>query len=92
MESIKNLNYYNEVLVLQKQVSLLKSEIDKIKNLTNEDLWDNSEMIINWNISKRTLATWRAEGMIDYVQAGGKIWYTKKQRDDFLERNTITIC
>jgi len=75
---------------LSEEVSRLESEIELIKARSTEDeLWDNSDMIRNWKISQRTLASWRSEGLIDYVQAGGKIWYTNKNRNDFLLRNTV---
>ncbi|WP_163324858.1 hypothetical protein [Draconibacterium mangrovi] len=83
------MNYNNEIQDLLSQITLLRSEIDELKNSFNEALWDNSDMIKNWNISKRTLASWRANGLIEYVKAGDKIWYTKQQRDDFLRRNTV---
>jgi hypothetical protein len=75
---------------LSDQIALMKSEIDRLKSLTMEDeLWDNSDMLRNWKISLRTLASWRAKGLIDYVQMGGKIWYTKENRNAFLLKNTI---
>ncbi|MFW5793845.1 MAG: hypothetical protein ACOCWC_06130 [Bacteroidota bacterium] len=75
---------------LSAEIGRLESEIEELKTRSNEnEMWDNSDMIRNWKISQRTLATWRSEGLIDYVQAGGKIWYTKMNRNDFLLRNTV---
>jgi len=75
---------------LSEEISRLESEIEVLKTRSNEDgMWDNSDMMRNWKISQRTLASWRSEGLIDYVQAGGKIWYTKMNRNDFLLRNTV---
>ena len=56
-----------------------------------EDLWDNSELIRRWKISERTLASWRSNGLISYVQVNGKIWYPKKSREEFLKKN-LTHC
>ena len=68
----------------------LTSEVHNLKkNIGINELWDNSDMIQNWKISTRTLATWRADGSIDYVQMGGKIWYPKEARELFIKKNFI---
>jgi hypothetical protein len=64
-------------------------ELIKRGNIPEVDLWDNSEIIRKWKISERTLASWRKNGLISYVQVSGKIWYTKEGRDEFLKRNLI---
>lgn len=75
---------------LSAEISRLESEIEVLKTRSNEEeMWDNSSMIRHWKISQRTLASWRADGLIDYVQVGGKIWYTKENRDDFVLRNMV---
>lgn len=87
---MSNADLYARVEELSDQVIRMKSEIDRLKSQTMEDdLWDNSDMLRNWKISLRTLASWRAKGLIDYVQMGGKIWYTKENRNAFLLKNTI---
>ncbi len=68
----------------------LTSEVhDLKKNNGINELWDNSDLIRNWKLSTRTLASWRAEGMIDYVQAGSKIWYPREAREKFLTQNYV---
>ncbi len=75
---------------LSDQINMMKSEISELKtHLNNDDLWDSSDIIRHWKISVRTLATWRSEGLIDYVQVGSKIWYTKESRDAFLMKNLV---
>lgn len=75
---------------LSEKINELESEIEVLKTRSIEnEMWDNSDMIRNWKISQRTLASWRADGLIDYVQMGGKIWYTKENRNAFLLRNTV---
>ncbi len=76
--------------VLSDKVACLEAEIDELKRASvDSDLWDNADMIRHWKISMRTLASWRANGMIGYVQAGGKIWYTRENRNSFLMLNRI---
>lgn len=69
--------------LLNKEVSELKSGIG-----VNE-LWDNADVIQYWKVSQRTLASWRSEGLINYVQVGAKIWYTREERELFLKKNTV---
>lgn len=74
---------------LSQMVDSLKSELNELKASSYEnELWDNNDMCRNWKISLRTLASWRASGLIQYVQVGSKIWYTKEHRETFLEKNT----
>lgn len=75
---------------LSEKIEVLEFKLEELKSHSVEnELWDNSDMIRNWKISQRTLASWRSEGLIDFVQAGGKIWYTPENRKTFLLRNTI---
>jgi hypothetical protein len=68
----------------------LTSEVHDLKiNSGMHELWDNSDLIRNWKLSPRTLATWRADGMIDYVQAGSKIWYPREARERFITQNFV---
>jgi hypothetical protein len=55
------------------------------------DLWDNSDILRNWHISERTLAGWRAKEKITYIQVGKKIFYTKQDRDRFIEKYHINL-
>ena len=74
---------------LKKEIKELRTEILDLKGNSNDELWDNSHMMKNWNVSQRTLATWRAEGLIEYIQVGSKIWYTRENRERFLEKNSV---
>ena len=74
---------------LSDEIKMMRSELDSFKRRSHDELWDNSDMLQNWKISIRTLATWRSERLIDYIQLGSKIWYTKESRDAFLIRNMV---
>jgi hypothetical protein len=75
---------------LSQMINMLKSEINDLRNRPNDDdLWDNSDITRHWKISTRTLATWRSEGLIGFVQLGNKIWYPKECRDAFLMKNFV---
>lgn len=73
----------------------LKEIDDSLRNLHEElhqmqqkagrdEMWDNSDMIRNWKVSSRTLASWRAEKKIRFVQLNNKIWYPKEARSEFI--------
>lgn len=79
-----------DVKLLKQSVDHLREEIKAIKGKQlDKEMWDNSDVIRHWKISPRTLASWRAEEKIGYVQVGGKIWYTKEDRDSFLRRHSV---
>jgi hypothetical protein len=73
---------------LEKGVLDLKKGVDSIKERVSSTdlLWDNSDLIQNWHVSPRTLASWRAKQIIDYVKIGKKIYYAKADRDRFIEK------
>jgi len=73
-----------------RQLKELTAEVHEVKTgIGLNELWDNADMIKNWKVSERTLATWRHEGLIGYVKVGGKIWYPREQRELFLNNNLI---
>ncbi len=74
----------NEVTGLKKTLVKLLSIVK-----SDEDLWDTSDVIRNWKVSVRTLASWRSKGMIGYIKIGGKIWYPKIAREKFLLKNMV---
>lgn len=77
---------------LEKGVFDLKKGLDSIKDsvTSTEQLWDNSDLIRNWHVSPRTLAEWRAKQRIDYVKIAKKIYYTKEDRDRFIEKYHVS--
>ena len=74
-----------------KSINEVKVSMDKLLQVvkSEEDLWDNSQVIQNWKVSERTLASWRKERLISFVQLKDKIWYPKEAREEFLQRNLI---
>jgi len=76
---------------LEKKVDAIAGILSKMENsLSREvDLWDGSEIIRRWNVSERTLATWRKDNRIGYVKIGGKIYYTSEDRAKFLNNNHV---
>lgn len=56
-----------------------------------EELLDNADLMKKWKVSARTLASWRSNGLIGYVQVGGKIYYTPEDRRIFLNNNHVKL-
>lgn len=77
---------------IEKNLEEVSKKVDAVLKVVKaeEDLWDNSELIRRWNVSERTLASWRSKGLISYVQVNGKIWYPRVAREEFLVRNLIS--
>lgn len=50
-----------------------------------QELWDNADLMRYLKVSRRTLATWRAENLIEFSQIGSKLYYSKDQVAKFLE-------
>ena len=75
---------------LAQMVDSLQIELSELKASSGEnELWDNNDMCRNWKVSIRTLASWRASRLIQYVQVGSKIWYTKENREAFLLTHSV---
>jgi len=74
------------------QIQFIRKELTDIKKSRDcDEMWDNSDLTRNWKVSLRTLAEWRAEGKIGYVQIGNKIWYPKEERELFIKTNLVKV-
>ena len=76
---------------IEKNQLLISQQLSQLKALIKpeNDLWDNSDIKRNWKVSDRTLAYWRAKGIIRYIKVRGKIWYPLEAREEFLKINFI---
>jgi hypothetical protein len=76
---------------IQRRMDEVKECVDRLLEVVKpeEKLWDNSDIVRNWKVSERTLAEWRASKKISYSKVGNKIFYTKEDRDRFLQNNHI---
>lgn len=53
-------------------------------------LLDNADFIRMFKISAKTAQHWREEGLIEYAQVKGKIYYMLKDIKDFITRHRKT--
>jgi hypothetical protein len=80
------------VLQLEKRIAALEKAI---KNADNRDTldkidWDNSRLMREWSISKRTAANYRKAGL-DFYKRGGRIFYTAESRGEFCQQRKMKI-
>jgi len=82
------------------RIEKMSSDLAELKQLVNklhaslcyqEALWDNSDMIRYFKVSDRTLAYWRSSSLISYRKINGKIYYTKVDREAFLEQHKVNL-
>ncbi len=68
-------------------INSVKEDLDILKKTikSEDDLWDGSDVVRNWKISERTLASWREKKLIGYIQINKKIFYPKEERELFLK-------
>jgi hypothetical protein len=76
---------------IKSAINAVKTDVENLKMIVKSDgeLWDGTDIIRNWKVSERTLADWRKKKMIGYVQINKKIYYPKKQRDRFINDNSV---
>lgn len=84
-----NLNL--EFQKLQQQYEENRRLLEELKEKINptEDLWDIADVIKNWKVSRRTIMKWKSDNLIGYHQIGSKIYFSKKNRDEFLNKHYI---
>lgn len=74
-----------KVATLEKQISQRK-DFEAIKNLD----WDNSTLMQEWSISKRTAANYRKQGL-EYFKRGGRVYYSFESRERFAKHRKQII-
>jgi hypothetical protein len=52
-----------------------------------EIIFDNADALKILKVSRRTLQSWRTEGLISFSQVGSKLYYTQKDISDFIQRH-----
>jgi len=81
-----------ELKKLKESVVALQGMVQQIseKFIPGNELWDNAELCRYWKISPRTAATLRATGGLGHIFIGGKVYYSRENRDEYLNQNTVS--
>ena len=67
----------------------------KIRQIKDSEiiLLDNADFIQMFKISAKTAQNWREEGLIEFAQIKGKIYYSLKDIQSFIQRHRKTkVC
>ncbi len=85
---MQNKDWYWETSQMKKKLERIEASVDEVKAVVKpgQELWDGSDIIRFWKVSSRTLADWRAKGLIGFIQVGNKIWYPRDARELFLSK------
>jgi hypothetical protein len=61
---------------------------DKSQKSSLEEIHDVPGLMKRLNVSKRTIASWKAQGIIEFSQVNGKLWITESKLMEFLNKHT----
>lgn len=80
---------YATVNEIKKQNDAVIGILKEKRVITNpkEIIYDNADVLQLLKISQRTLANWRASGIITYSKVGGRLFYTQADIDECMNRN-----
>ncbi len=80
---------YDAVEEIKKQNDAVIGILNEKRIITNpqEIIYDNADVLQLLKISQRTLAGWRAKGIITYSKIEGKLFYTQADILECLNRN-----
>lgn len=79
-----------EILAKLQVIENLKEGMEKAVENPDHCILDDVDLCAYLKVSKRTTATWREKGMIDYSQPSGKVFYTKSQVLQFIKKYNIS--
>ncbi|WBO83312.1 helix-turn-helix domain-containing protein [Hymenobacter yonginensis] len=68
----------------QNTFAYMRKLMEQERKKATIDWLDNAEAAALLKISKRTLQSWRDEGLIGFSQIGGKIYYNREEIDRML--------
>jgi len=84
-----NRDYPFLIADLEKRIKALEEKLGNKAdlNIDNED-WDNAQLMQKWQISQRTTANYRKQGL-EYYKVGGRIYYAPAHREKFIKLNNV---
>jgi excisionase family DNA binding protein len=58
-------------------------------NSTSTKIYDLVDLQNILHVSRRTIATWKSQGLLPYSQVGNKIFITQSDLDEFLKKYNV---
>jgi len=66
----------------------IKEMLEEQKGSVNHERWyTNDDLIELLKVSRRTLSTWRDQGLIGFSQIGSKIYYSQSDVEQFMKNH-----
>ena len=82
--------YMEETLLeIKSALETLTERINKLELTESKEILDNQDVMQMLNISSRTLQNYRDHGIITYSKLGGKIFYSRSNIEQLIEKNTV---
>ena len=80
-----NQDFGFRLMELSRRITTIEEVLGKLskESKNSERDWDNSTLLREWSISKRTAANYRKKGL-EYYMRGGLIFYTPENRRKFI--------
>ena len=73
---------------IQKTQQEIKEMLEEQKGSGNHERWyTNDDLIELLKVSRRTLSTWRDQGLIGFSQIGSKIYYSQSDVEKFMNNH-----
>ncbi len=79
--------YFELKEIKERQEDMLSKLNTLINGSSQERFYDVVALTELLKVSKRTIFSWKKQGLLPHSQIGGKIWITEKQLKLFLEQN-----
>jgi hypothetical protein len=74
--------------LLLNKLHSIEANIKSTEEKSLADLWlDNEQLMKLLKVSRRTLQSWRDQGLVSFSQVGSKIYYKRKDVDAFLNKH-----
>lgn len=66
----------------------INEKVSSGNNLKPEEIiYDNADALKILKVSRRTLQSWRTEGLIGFSQIGSKLYYTQRDLNLFVQKH-----
>ena len=83
------MDMYFEIKEIKQRQEAMLSKLDTlIDESFQERVYDVDELADLLKVSRRTIFTWKKQGILPHTQVGGKIWVTEEQLKLFLNEHS----
>lgn len=87
---LEAVDIYFEISEIKRILLSISQEVSKPQGGAPASIYDLADLQKVLHVSRRTLATWMSEGILEYSKIGNEIYVTQKDLDEFLDKNKGT--